>query len=701
MSTQQDMYAAGSENRLPMLNKDNYVPWCSCLLCYAKSKPNRKLIYNSIMHGPYVRRMIPEPGDPDREVPIVETFHEQTDEELTEKEVKHMETDDQPIQTILMGLPEDIYAVVDSCETAQEIWFTSTNGESNESYYHHFSKLMKDFKRNKHLPEKIVSNLKFLNNLQPEWSRRVELLIAQKEEAGIQVQAEEFELMAAVGDIDEIEETDKVPVYDSDGSAEVHEYDNCYNNEIFNMFTQEEQYTELLEPISEPHQVQQNDSNVIYVVSSVEHNGGTVEQHPATVKETHEIYPIVNQADARVQNFKIQFLKEVAKLVRDFKSLTNEADESLAKHRALEFEIERLLRAVFSQDIISIMQNPTVVETSDLHTELERMKEQFENCIIKKENEYAKLWNDWYKKSQLGDQKGKSENTPCVSDTLDHLSQKLENENVELEFQNDLLNPVTSNSVPITTKSNVVKHDKVIAPGMFRIDPSKTSRVDNVMPNKPVNASVRINPLTVSQPHVISQENVNSNSNGISSTGLESTAKTRRPQPRSNIKNDRVPSASKSSCIKNKDVEVDEHHRNLLLSKNKKHMSSECNNVKLTIPNDKSEVVCAMCKQCLITANHVVCVLNYVNDMNSRDYNQSANVSNVANQKKHKPKVRKSKKLGSKERLASPTPSKPRSCLRWSPTRRIFGFKGKIIATSESECQSDSSKGDNACTYNP
>ncbi|GKE93403.1 hypothetical protein Tco_1574498, partial [Tanacetum coccineum] len=50
-------------------------------------------------------------------------------------------------------------------------------------------------------------------------------------------------------------QTDKAPVYDSDGSVEVHNYDNCYNNDIFNMFTQEEQYTELLEPISEPHQV--------------------------------------------------------------------------------------------------------------------------------------------------------------------------------------------------------------------------------------------------------------------------------------------------------------------------------------------------------------------------------------------------------------------------------------------------------------
>ncbi|GJR81184.1 hypothetical protein Tco_1164956 [Tanacetum coccineum] len=49
-------------------------------------------------------------------------FNEQTDDELTEAEIKKMEADDQAIQTILLGLPEDIYAAVDSCETAQEIW---------------------------------------------------------------------------------------------------------------------------------------------------------------------------------------------------------------------------------------------------------------------------------------------------------------------------------------------------------------------------------------------------------------------------------------------------------------------------------------------------------------------------------------------------------------------------------------------------
>nr|GEU68671.1 hypothetical protein [Tanacetum cinerariifolium] len=81
--------------------------------------------------------------------------------------------------------------------------------------------------------------------------------------------------------------------------------------------------------------------------------------------------------------------------------------------------------------------------------------------------------------------------------------------------------------------------------------------------------------------------------------------------------------------------------------------------------------------------------------------NDKKQKANVSNQKKHKAQVWKPKNVGSKERLASPKPSTPRSCLRLSLTGRLFDLKGKIIATSESECQSDRFKGDNACTSNP
>nr|GFC91580.1 Gag-Pol polyprotein [Tanacetum cinerariifolium] len=54
--------------------------------------------------------MIPEPGDANRDITVTKTFHLQTDDELSDKELKQIKADDQAIQTILLGLPEDIYA---------------------------------------------------------------------------------------------------------------------------------------------------------------------------------------------------------------------------------------------------------------------------------------------------------------------------------------------------------------------------------------------------------------------------------------------------------------------------------------------------------------------------------------------------------------------------------------------------------------
>nr|GEX72799.1 integrase, catalytic region, zinc finger, CCHC-type, peptidase aspartic, catalytic [Tanacetum cinerariifolium] len=113
-----------------------------------------------------------------------------------------------------------------------------------------------------------------------------------------------------------------------------------------------------------------------------------------------------------------------------------------------------------------------------------------------------------------------------------------------------------------------------------------------------------------------------------------------------------------------------------------------------------SKVVCAMCKKCLISVNHDVCLCNYVNGKTSRGKKQKANVLIKEKQKKYQPKVKKTKKVGLIERLATPKPRKSRFLLRWSPTERLFDPKGKIIESSESESQSDYSNGDNACTYN-
>ncbi|GKE64006.1 hypothetical protein Tco_1518167 [Tanacetum coccineum] len=202
---------------------------------------------------------------------------------------------------------------------------------------------------------------------------------------------------------------------------------------------------------------------------------------------------------------------------------------------------------------------------------------------------------------------------------------------------NALSKPVTSNSAPSTRESKVMQTVNVISPRIFRSNPYKTSRVDNVVPNKPVKISVRIKPITVSQPNVIHKQQANSDSNGFSSTRVNNIVKTRRPHPRSNSNTDRVPSKSK------------------------------------------------------ITANHDVCVLNYVNNINSLADNQSANVSIRKNQKKHKANAKKSMELGSKGSLASSRPSKPRTCLTWILTGRIFAMCGKLTTSSNTENKSEKS----------
>ncbi|GKB52157.1 hypothetical protein Tco_0902910 [Tanacetum coccineum] len=367
MSTQQDIYAAGSKNRPPMLNKDNYVPWSSRLLRYAKNKSNGKLIYDSITKASVI------------------------DDELTEADIKQMEADDQAIQTILLGLPEFLmahsqnsynYPVIHSDQPSPSSYMQQPLPNNNYNPQPSFNQnyvqqtminldnisdptiamnmtlalMAKAFKlstptnnnkrissnpRNRQIAQpgmnmgqdrniqivrgngrnqfgqNVVAaraegtgygyndnqircyNCRGLGHYARNYTVRprrrdaaylqTQLLIAQKEESKIQLQAKEYDLMSIAADIDEIKEvnancilmanlqqaltsgtqTDKALIYDSDGSAE---------------------YYELREPIPESHLVQQNDSDVITAAPSMEQSGGIVEQHFATVEEIHAYY---------------------------------------------------------------------------------------------------------------------------------------------------------------------------------------------------------------------------------------------------------------------------------------------------------------------------------------------------------------------------------------------------------------------------
>nr|GEW68786.1 ribonuclease H-like domain-containing protein [Tanacetum cinerariifolium] len=441
---------------------------------------------------------------------------------------------------------------------------------------------------------------------------QTQLPIAQKEEAGIQLQVEEFDFIAAAGDLDKIEEVNANCILMTNFVAR--KFLNVVKISLVTLQRVVKQKTTL-----EVHNWSSSAHKEVYIIIS------------------HEIAPIINQVDARVQNFEIQFLQEAVEFVRDFKSLSKEADESLDKQKSLELEIERLLKT---------SEKEYVVLWNYWYTKCEECK--YDKIL------YDKAYNDMQQKverlqAQLKDLKGKSSDTLSASNTLDPLNQMLEPKIVELEFQvliawvfentsesmkttsgtsvtshvdkpklsvvtphsKKLHASIPSHSVPQPREFNVVKHRNVIAPEMFKINPSQTFRVD-LVPNK--------------------------------QSRLVHTARTKRPQPKGNTRNARVLSASKSSEVK-KNVTVEDHRRTLLLSKNKKTMSSECNNIKLAIQNDKSKIVC---------------------DTWSKD------------------------SLACKPRL-------PRLSLKWSPFGRSFDLKGKLVAFKETNYPND----DNACTSNP
>nr|GEV91008.1 retrovirus-related Pol polyprotein from transposon TNT 1-94 [Tanacetum cinerariifolium] len=719
--------------------------------------------------------MIPEPGDVNRDVNVTETFHLQTDDKLSDKELKQIEADDQAIQTILLGLPEDIYAAVDSYETAQEIWLrpewsrhvtiVHQTKDLHTADYTQLYDFLKYNQKENYLQQPILNSKDIID---PTTAMDMTLALMAKAfklnystptNNNQRISSNPRNSQIAQPGMNMGQDRQMQMVRGNGGNQFTQNARNPagYNDVIGNQNVRNQ--NGLIGVQRNGNRIRlgmgMNDNDVISEDTSMEQGGETVEQHPTNAEETHaRSYDEHELLDA---NYKLDgAFVPCAKFVRDFKSLANEADASLATHKALELEIERLLKAVISQDIMIIVQNKSVVDTSDLRIELERTKERFQNCIIKKKTEYAKLWNDWYKKwdeckydkisydkaykdmqqkikrlqAQLGDLKGKTKDNSSVSDTRNPLSQKLENKNVELEFQvlnyarenahlkatyknlfdsifvlraqtktiiaslqnelqsniyknaklrtqlfkkvsdqkdntqdtsentkfakqpivetlskvgktKALSNPVTSNSVSTPQESKGANNDKVIASGMFRINPDKTSREAKKVPNT-VRASNRTKPITVSQPYVITKKDVNSDLNGLSYTRVDNT-KTRIPQPMSNIKNDRVPSASKSSQSQNKEAEVEEHHRNLLLSKNNKHISSACNTIKIDSQDIISKIVCAMCKKCLISVNHDKYLSNYVIGKNSRGKNQKAKVSVKEIQKKYQPKVAKPK----------------------------------------------------------
>nr|GEX05476.1 hypothetical protein [Tanacetum cinerariifolium] len=167
-----DIMEAGSKDRPPMLAPGNYVQWKSIIKRYIDTKPNHELIHYCLANPLYKLDW------KDVEVPVSEgslitttARIRETYKNVLQDRRDQLNAEAEAVQIILTGIDNDIYLTVDACSNAYEIKFTSHDGESLESYYSRFYKMMNELSRNQCKVTNHQVNVQFLLQLQPEWQR--------------------------------------------------------------------------------------------------------------------------------------------------------------------------------------------------------------------------------------------------------------------------------------------------------------------------------------------------------------------------------------------------------------------------------------------------------------------------------------------------------------------------------------------------
>nr|GFB55193.1 hypothetical protein [Tanacetum cinerariifolium] len=162
----------GSKDHPPMLAPGNYVQWKSIIKRYIDTKPNHELIHYCLTNPPYELGWIDKEISISKGSPITRTERFQETYKNVLQDIRdQLNAKAKAVQIILTGIYNDIYSTVNTCLNACEMWkaierlkhgesinvqdletnlywefrkFTSQDGESLESYYSKFYKMMNE-----------------------------------------------------------------------------------------------------------------------------------------------------------------------------------------------------------------------------------------------------------------------------------------------------------------------------------------------------------------------------------------------------------------------------------------------------------------------------------------------------------------------------------------------------------------------------
>nr|GEV58855.1 hypothetical protein [Tanacetum cinerariifolium] len=135
-----NIMAASSRDRPPMLAPGRYPQWRSRFLRYVDTRPNGESLRKCILSGPYkpATVLVHAVEATDDSPAVAEHMTLETPANMSPENKAHFLAEKEAIHLILTGIGDDIYSTVDACQTAQEMstfnFFNnfSRNGQVNE-----------------------------------------------------------------------------------------------------------------------------------------------------------------------------------------------------------------------------------------------------------------------------------------------------------------------------------------------------------------------------------------------------------------------------------------------------------------------------------------------------------------------------------------------------------------------------------------
>ncbi|GJS26362.1 hypothetical protein Tco_0486982 [Tanacetum coccineum] len=179
-SNSDDIQAAGSDTRPPMLDRTDYESWSQRIRLYCRGKENGLQILQSIDQGPFelgttrdALGTTPEGGV------LLGPERPRTYEDLSDTEKKRYDADPKAI----WGTRQNCFWPLFGSELTKEDResqlydeferFKMLPGENINEYYVRFHKLVNDMRNIRMTMPNIQLNSKFVNNMSPEWDRFV------------------------------------------------------------------------------------------------------------------------------------------------------------------------------------------------------------------------------------------------------------------------------------------------------------------------------------------------------------------------------------------------------------------------------------------------------------------------------------------------------------------------------------------------